>query len=117
MNPPKISGLCPADGFAKMNASKMHFERISLSELGIPLKIADAHSMGVFEHLYERNFAEQDGISTHYIVLAYAIKLDLPLDMMPKDQHQLCRWWPVEELKDAAEVHPNTKAYFLTDIS
>lgn len=102
----------PGGRICKDERIKDAFSRISLSELGVGFEISEAHSLGVFEHLYDRNFALEAGVSTHYIVLAYAFKLDLPLDMIPKDQHQICRWWPVEELKTAANVHANTKAYF-----
>lgn len=93
------------------------FERISLSELGAPLKISDASPMGVYQHLYETNFAGERGVSTHYIVLAYAVSLDLSIDQLPGDQHQDYRWWPVVELMADADVHLNTKAYFLADSS
>jgi colanic acid biosynthesis protein WcaH len=111
--PAKDTWFVPGGRICKDERIEEAFERISFSELGVPLRIADAHPMGVFQHLYECNFAEAPGISTHYIVLAYALKLDLPLEMMPKDQHQVCRWWPISELLEAQDVHENSKAYFL----
>ncbi len=112
--PAKNYWFVPGGRICKDERIEEAFERISLSELGVTLKITDAHAMGVFQHLYEQNFAGEPGVSTHYIVLGYVIKLDLPLDMMPKDQHQVCRWWPVAELTAAADVHQNTKAYFMS---
>jgi colanic acid biosynthesis protein WcaH len=112
--PARDTWFVPGGRICKDERIEQAFNRISRSELGIPLNIGDAHPMGVFEHLYDRNFAQEPEITTHYIVLAYAIKLDLPLEMMPKDQHQLCRWWKVDELRAAADVHQNTKAYFIS---
>ena len=88
------------------------FRRLSLEELGIELTAQDSQFLGVFEHFYRENFACETGIETHYVVLAYEIRLNRPLRDLPKDQHRHFRWWPVDNLLQAQDVHPYNKAYF-----
>ncbi|MFQ6034865.1 MAG: GDP-mannose mannosyl hydrolase [Sedimentisphaerales bacterium] len=88
------------------------FERIAHEELGIKLAYKNSNFLGVFEHLYEENFAGQQGFGTHYVVLAYGIKITetqlKPLD----EQHSQYRWFDEDSLRQAKMVHPYTKAYF-----
>jgi colanic acid biosynthesis protein WcaH len=110
--PAKNTWFVPGGRICKDERIEEAFGRISETELGIRLDISGARPLGVFQHLYDSNFTETPGISTHYIVLAYALQLDLPVERLPMDQHQACRWWPEAELLAAGDVHPNTKAYF-----
>lgn len=89
------------------------FRRITRSELGTAIEISQAHFRGVYEHLYDDNFAGVPGLGTHYVVLAYELHLDTPLPELPADQHEAFRWFRVAELLAAPDVHTNTKAYFL----
>ena len=98
--------------------------RIAGNELGIDLRVAlipggnisdsniPVQFMGVYEHLYDDNFAGRAGIGTHYVVLAYKLTInDLP-SHLPGEQHSSYRWWMISELLSSAEVHENTKVYF-----
>jgi colanic acid biosynthesis protein WcaH len=89
------------------------FRRISKNELGLTLEQRDARFLGVYEHLYEDNFAGRAGFGTHYIVLGYEIHLSAPLPSLPDEQHEQYRWFSVPDLLAEPDVHPNTKAYFL----
>lgn len=82
--------------------------RISEMELGIALGQADVTLAGVYEHFYDTNFAEVDGVSTHYIVLAHVVKCTFEPADLPADQHSDWAW-----LSDPAmpDVHPNTLTY------
>lgn len=91
------------------------FRRISRSELGVNLDIREATFKGVYEHLYEDNFKNDPGVSTHYVVLAFEVRLAEPLPELPEEQHESFRWFPVEELLRNPDVHDNTKAYFQPD--
>ncbi|MDH3259470.1 MAG: NUDIX domain-containing protein [Acidimicrobiia bacterium] len=91
------------------------FRRIAGSELGHgEWSRSDGRLLGVFEHLYDTNFADVPDISTHYVVLAY--RLDVKTRPTPPDvQHSKYAWWS----KSAAAtdpvgptIHPNTAAYF-----
>ena len=87
------------------------FERIALDELGIRLAYGDSNFLGVFEHLYEENFAGEEEFGTHYVVLAHKIKIaETPL--RPDAQHSQYRWFDAETLFKEQKVHPHTKAYF-----
>ena len=83
-----------------------------ICELGAAEDISHARFLGVYEHLYEDNFAAVPGLSTHYVVLAYELRLDSPLPELPEEQHEEFHWFTVDELLSAPDVHENTKAYF-----
>jgi len=85
------------------------FQRISQAELNTRRALKDARLIGAFDHIYDTNFAEVDHISTHYVVLAYALRLDIDLKALPKTQHSEWKWASQANLSD---IHPNTSAYF-----
>lgn len=87
------------------------FARLTLDELGVELPIASARFLGPYEHHYPDNFAGTD-FSTHYVVLAYELELDLNLHALPEQQHGDYRWWPVSDLLANPTVHLHTKWYF-----
>ena len=90
--------------------------RISATELGIDLSISDVQLIGSYDHIYEDNYLGEDGINTHYVVLAYCLKLpgaiEVSTDTIEDDQHSEIRYWTKDALLRADDVHPNTKAYF-----
>ena len=88
------------------------FERISRDELGVALSRDDARFLGLYEHLYQENFAGAPGFGTHYVVLAHEIEVVRPIATPADDQHGEFRWWSVAELLDSPDVHPYTKDYF-----
>ena len=87
-------------------------QRIAKAELGLELDPSQAKFKGVYEHLYEDNFAGEQGISTHYIVLAYEFHLAGEVEIKGDHQHARFHWWNISGLLAAPDVHPNTKAYF-----
>lgn len=88
------------------------FRRLTEVELGRAVERASATMLGVYEHLYPDNFAGAEGVSTHYVVIAYRMELELDLAQLPGAQHARWRWMPIDELRGDATVHPNTRAYF-----
>ena len=68
------------------------FIRLVSEELDIESGVtrADAKFLGVFEHFYEDNVFEDD-VSTHYVVLAYELILDI-LNLKNSEQHSQYRW-------------------------
>lgn len=88
------------------------FRRIAQGELGVTIDKAQAKLLGVFDHLYEDNFHATPNISTHYVVLGFAVELGNEISITPDDQHSELQWWPVDELLRSPSVHENTKAYF-----
>ena len=77
-------------------------------ELGIGLRSAPVF-IGLFEHLYDD--AVFDGLSTHYLNLAYEVELPA-LQELPKEQHDDYRWFTLEELMQREDVHAYVKDYF-----
>ncbi|MDF3884894.1 MULTISPECIES: GDP-mannose mannosyl hydrolase [Cupriavidus] len=93
------------------------FRRIVADELGIAgARRGDAVPRGVFEHHYADNFAGEAGVTTHYVVLAYAWTLPggEPDGKPPgqPDQHSAYCWMAPAEMLARDDVHEYTKAYF-----
>ncbi|WP_345813027.1 GDP-mannose mannosyl hydrolase [Paraburkholderia sp. PREW-6R] len=89
------------------------FARIVDAELGMAnSQRSAAHFEGVFEHHYSDNFAGEPDVSTHYIVLGYAIALTGAAPVGRFDQHSDYAWVTPAELLARDDVHENTKAYF-----
>jgi colanic acid biosynthesis protein WcaH len=91
-------------------------ERLGREELGITLNEGSVRFLGVFEHLYEDNFAGVPGVSTHYVVLGCEVLKPLTLEQLPNSQHDEWRFWEVEDLMKSAEVNGNTKGYFSDEL-
>jgi colanic acid biosynthesis protein WcaH len=88
------------------------FERVAHGELGIGLAFEDARFLGVFEHLYPTNFTQKGDFSTHYIALAYEVRIGETVLDLPDDQHSKYKWLNEESLDKQQNVHPYTKVYF-----
>jgi len=87
-------------------------KRISKAEVSQDLS-TEAHSLlGAYDHIYEDNFLNVDGINTHYVVLAFSILLQQEIDVNPDEQHTDLQWWEIDKLLKDPTVHHNTKAYF-----
>jgi len=85
-------------------------KRISLGELGVAIERAEL--IGVFDHIYEDNFAGKPGINTHYVVIAFEHRFPAGAVLRPDAQHSELNWWKIDALLSSPEVHANTKAYF-----
>ena len=89
------------------------FSRIVKTETGMDKGLEEAEFHGIYEHIYPgENFAGEANFGTHYIVIAYRIRLESTLSELPKEQHTKYWWAPVDELLAAQDVHTNTKNYF-----
>jgi colanic acid biosynthesis protein WcaH len=87
------------------------FGRLSMQELGMKLNLDESKFLGPFEHHYQDNFSGDD-FSTHYVVLAFKVVLDMPLESLPDQQHAEYRWFTEKELLACADVHQHTRWYF-----
>ena len=88
------------------------FKRISQGELGVELTRENCRFLGMYDHMYEDS-ANDDNISTHYVVAAYAVDLDFDLLDVEKlqTQHSQVKMFSFEEILDSVSVHENTKVY------
>ncbi len=110
----------PAQGFwfvpggriRKNETLAQAFHRISTTELGIVMPFERASPLGAFDHIYSDNFANADGINTHYVALGYKVRLEKGIEFVSDDQHSDIGWWSLSDMLQSADVHPNTKLYF-----
>jgi len=111
---------CPAKGYwfvpggriIKNETIAHALKRISKAEVRRDLS-TEAHSLlGAYDHIYEDNFLNVDGINTHYVVLAFSILLQQEIDVKADEQHSDLQWWEINKLLEDPTVHHNTKAYF-----
>lgn len=104
------SWFVPGGRIRKDESIEDAFMRITKTELGKSYSMDHAHLLGAFTHKYKTNFAHSPGISTHYVVLAYQLRIDIDPLQLPMEQHSEYRWLGKND--DLTKVHPNTKAYF-----
>ena len=90
------------------------FHCIILNETGVSADISQSTFKGVFEHIYDSNFANRTDFGTHYVALAYQITQPVD-DVRPDSQHSAFEWWDSEQIRTSRIVHENTRAYFLND--
>ena len=88
------------------------FLRITHAELGRALPRSEGTLLGIYEHLYGDNALELHDVSTHYVVLAYQLRVDATSLVLPDSQHGQFRWMSVNEILGDPAVHANTRAYF-----
>ncbi|NJA88750.1 DUF4916 domain-containing protein [Rhodocyclus tenuis] len=119
----------PAQGFwfvpggriRKNETIRAAMARITAAELGLPLADLPGapRPIGHFEHFYPDSFAgsaEEIGVSTHYVVLAYALTVPADFQAPHADsQHAELRWWSLHEARTAAAVHPLSQAYLAAE--
>jgi colanic acid biosynthesis protein WcaH len=104
------SWFVPGGRIRKGESIEDAFLRITETELGKHYSIDQARLLGAFTHKYQTNFAHEPGISTHYVVLAYELQVDVDHEQLPMEQHSEYRW--VGKNGDLTMVHPNAMAYF-----
>lgn len=86
--------------------------RIASRELGINIALEDCTFLGVFEHLYDSNFADAENITTHYVVLAFLHTLSEDPQILFDEQHTQICWLTKDDIISLESVHSNSKAYF-----
>jgi len=110
--PARGSWFVPGGRILKDEPLDDAYARLTAIELGIALPRADATLLGLYTHLYDTNFAEAPGVSTHYVVIACRVDLQVTLDALPRAQHSGYRWWARDEAIASGVVHPNNFPYF-----
>ena len=112
--PAQRQWFVPGGRITKDETIPAAFSRLTEVELGLSIPMDRALFQGVYEHHYPDNFVDES-FSTHYVVLAYHLPMELDLNELPVDQHNAYRWWPQVALLGAEEVHRHTKWYFGTE--
>jgi colanic acid biosynthesis protein WcaH len=89
------------------------FRRLTLAEIGIALPRTAGEWLGVYEHFYDTNAGRLDGFGTHYVVLAYRLRLTADQLQLPLgEQHDQYRWQQPADVLTDASVHYHSRAYF-----
>ncbi|MCK5617080.1 NUDIX domain-containing protein [Candidatus Pacearchaeota archaeon] len=112
--PARESWFVPGGRIRKDECFDKALTRIGREELDAEVTRSDVCFMGIFDHPYTENFANIDGISTQYIVLAHECYIDdLDFDNLPKKQHSDWKWFCKSQ---SGDVHGNSAAYFEINI-
>ena len=110
--PAKGTWFVPGGRVLKDEQFEQAFHRLIKTELN--LDKAESTFKGIYQHFYDDNFSG-DNFSTHYVVLAYEIKLDSAELTLPKEQHSTYKWLAKDELLNDETVHVHSKWYFQKD--
>lgn len=114
--PAQSSWFVPGGMIRKGESIPEAFERLARFEFGRGLGYRSAQFFGVYVHYYDDNRWNDPGFGTHYLVLAYQLKVGsewediIKAEAALKQHHQL-RWFEVEEALSNPDVHPYTKVY------
>jgi ADP-ribose pyrophosphatase YjhB (NUDIX family) len=88
------------------------FKRITLEEVGRKISRSDATFIGLFTHKYNTNFLNADGVTTHYVVLAYEIYAKEDFKVSVLSQHSEFKWFSLANMDANQDVHQNSLEYF-----
>ena len=88
------------------------FARILKSETNYSSTIDQARFRGPHEHFYQENRFGDPGYGTHYVVLAYELRIGATSQLRTDPQHSEYVWWAEPAILASDKVHENTKAYF-----
>tara|TARA_B110000879_G_scaffold183288_1_gene241951 strand:+ start:194 stop:664 length:471 start_codon:yes stop_codon:yes gene_type:complete len=86
------------------------FIRLCKDELGVALMRQQAVFLGPFEHFYDDTVFGED-VTTHYVVLGYALTIDVDLASLPQEQHNQYAWFTADNMLSREDVHPHSKWY------
>ena len=111
--PAKGYWFVPGGRILKDEKQDAALNRIVLKELGIVSLSSDVSFLGVYQHFYQDCFAGDIGVTTHYVVLAHHLNLDINSVPIADDQHSAMQWWTKDDLLSNQQVHQYTKDYFL----
>ena len=112
-NPPAQGCWFVPGGRIRKNETLEHaFARISAEEIGLGLIKSKAQLIDVYEHFYQTDFAGTPGSSTHYVVLAFRVKVARETLALPTGQHSRYQWMQPQQAATHPDVHPYSRAYF-----
>lgn len=110
-SPAKNFWFVPGGRIFKNEKISDALERIEKKEINFDITKSEVSFFGVFEHFYPDSFVSKD-ISTHYIVLAYNIAIDLDNLDLPMDEHSEYQLFTKDEILKNDCVHEYTQNYF-----
>lgn len=108
-NPAKGKWFVPGGRIHKNETFRKAIQRLCREEVP-SLRVGRPHFLGAFEHFYRVN-AGGKGFGTHYVVLAYYLKIFPGQTLLQTRQHEYFRFFSPEEALRIKTVHANAKAY------
>ncbi|PMG42157.1 GDP-mannose mannosyl hydrolase [Shewanella sp. 10N.286.52.B9] len=110
--PAKDDWFVPGGRILKNEAIADAFKRLTQDELGQTFNIVQSSLLGPFDHFYN-DYVFGDEVTTHYVAIAFILKLECELDNLPLDvQHGGYQWFDIPQLMTSDKVHKHTKWYF-----
>jgi colanic acid biosynthesis protein WcaH len=110
--PAKGNWFVPGGRILKNEALAGAFKRLTRDELGQVFTIEQASLLGPFNHFYD-DCVFGDDVTTHYLAIAFILKIECELDNLPLDvQHGGYQWFDIPKLMSDDKVHVHTKWYF-----
>lgn len=116
--PAKGKWFVPGGRIRKGENLEDAFQRVCLTEIKESHTKSEARLVGVFTHMHEKNVFLMEGISTHYVVLAFELRFGEGFELRETEQHSEFRWFTSEEVdppkgKNAyPDVHEFVVPYF-----
>lgn len=110
--PAQAKWFVPGGRIQKNERVDVAFKRLVTAELGIDVDISQARYIGLYDHLYPDSIWGEE-VSTHYVVNAFEVQLELDNSLLPETQHNDYAWFAVDELLHTDDVHDHTKWYFI----
>lgn len=121
--PAKDFWFVPGGRIVKNESLADAFKRLTRDELGTEFSIDQAALLGPYDHFYDDCVfsvdavsadADDNSVSTHYVAIAYVLKLEHELTDLPLNiQHAQYQWLDVDALLAAEHVHVHSKNYFI----
>lgn len=81
-------------------------------ETGLDAELESAKFLGHFEHFYGTNFFKDRGYGTHYVVLAYELRLKTDISIVLGKGHSEILWLSESELRKRSDVNKYVKDFF-----
>lgn len=108
--PAKAYWFVPGGRIRKGELLWSAFYRLLDEEVGCTTRDVDCEMLGVYEHFYDDSvFGDSPG--THYVVLAWHVRVRSSDLELPTGQHARFQWWHRRDILGSDDVHPNSRAY------
>lgn len=115
--PAKGYKFVPGGRIRKNEKLNEALNRISKDEMGC--KVLSPGLLGIYNHVYNDNYFNDEEFNTHYVVLAIHARMPNqdPEESESSKQHSEYCWLSVDDLLADSTVHQNVKSYFATEFS
>lgn len=109
--PAQGSWFVPGGRVQKNETLDAAFRRLTQEELGIELERNQAQFKDIYEHFYQVSIFGE-GVSTHYVVLAYELKLNSHTVALDNKQHSDLVWLKPAQFCNYL-IHRHSLDYFV----